>query len=103
MRDLYDIRPSQVIYGLLIGEYFCSLVPENNRVVWYVKYFLSDKVRETQAKKHKRTANTEVTYIGFEFTLEDIIKRGKWLLVQPSNKILKSDKLDILEQLIKKK
>lgn len=95
---IYDLQPNKKIYVLLIGEYMHSIVPENNRVWWSLHFYDSEKSRNIAAKKHKRRASQEVNYIAWEFTLEDIIKQGTWLLVNPSEKVLLTDKEDILRQ-----
>lgn len=98
MPFVYDLRPRKKVYALLEGEEMQSLVPENNRVWWTLYFYSSEKNRLVAAKKKKRHSPSAI-FITWEFTLEDIIEQGKWLLVQQSDKILLSDKLDILRQI----
>lgn len=103
MGFIYDLQPNKKVFALLIGEYMSSLVPENNRVWWSLHFYESEKIRAIAAKKRKRTANSEVNYVTWEFTLEDIIKQGHWLLVRPSENILLKDKLNIFKQVTEPK
>ena len=99
MSFIYDLRPQEKVYALLEGSEMASLVPENNRVWWTLNFYSSEKSRLVAAKKRKRHSPSAI-FMTWEFTLEDIIKQGKWILVQQSEKILLSDKLDIFRQLL---
>lgn len=98
MPFVYDLKPKKKVYALLMGRRFYSLVPENNEVLWYLGFYTSEKSRLIAAKKKKRLS-PDAIFVTWEFTLEDIISQGKWLLVQPSEKVLLKDKLDILRQM----
>jgi len=100
MPSLYDLKPQEKVFALLEGSEMQSLVPERNRVWWTLHFYSSEKSRLVAAKKRKRLSPNAM-FMTWEFTLEDIIKQGKWLLVEQSNKILLSDKLNILRQLTK--
>ena len=98
MGSVYDLRPQKKVYALLEGAEMQSIVPENNRVWWALYFYSSEKDRATAAKKKKRLSPRAI-FVAWEFTLEDIIKQGKWLLVQQSEKVLLTDKLDIFRQI----
>lgn len=98
MSFVYDLRPQEKVYVLLEGARMQSIVPENNRVWWSLNSYSSEKSRLVAAKKMKRHSPSAI-FITWEFTLEDIIRQGNWLFVQQSDKILPSDKSDILRQL----
>ena len=98
MLSLCDLRPQQKVYALLEGSEMQSIIPENNRVWWTLHFYSSEKSRLVAAKKRKRHSPSAI-FMTWEFTLEDIVKQGKWLLVQQSDKVLLSDKLDIFRQL----
>ena len=102
MPFIYDLRPQEKVYALLEGEEMQSIIPENNRVWWTLYFYSSEKSRLIAAKKKKRLS-PGANFIAWEFSLEDIIEQGKWLLVQQSDKVLLSDKLDILRQITKRK
>jgi len=102
MNGIYDIRPQAKQFALLSGSPMVSCVPENNRVWWLLDFYQSDKSRMMAAKKKKRIS-PEAIFVTWEFTLEDIIKQGTMIFPQASDKILLSDKLDILSQLFKRK
>lgn len=97
MQGIYDLKPKEKVFALLVGAKMYSLVPENNRVWWHLDFFTSEKSRMTSAKKQKRR-HPDAIFMAWEFALEDIIAQGKWLFVQQSDKILLSDKEDILRQ-----
>lgn len=98
MPGIYDLKPNEKVFALLVGAKMFSLVLENNRVWWHLDFYTSEKSRMTMAKKQKRH-QPDAIFMTWEFTLEDVIKQGKWLFVQQSDKVLLSDKLDILRQL----
>ncbi len=98
MPFIYDLKPQEKIYALLEGSEMQSMVPENNRVWWTLYFYSSEKSRLVAAKKKKRLSPSAI-FMTWEFTLEDIIRQGKWLLTLQSDKILLSDKLDILRQI----
>ncbi len=98
MPSIYDLRPREKVYALLEGSEMQSMVPENNRVWWTLHFNTSEKNRYTAAKKKKRLSPSAI-FITWEFTLENIIENGKWLLVQQSDRVLFSDKMDIFRQL----
>ena len=100
MSFIYDLRSQEKVYALLEGSEMQSIVPENNRVWWTLNFYSSEKSRLVAAKKRKRHSPSAI-FITWEFTLEDIVKQGKWLFVQQPDKILLSDKLDILRQIMK--
>ena len=102
MSGIYDLKPKEKVFALLVGAKMWSLVPENNRVWWHLDFYRSEKSRMTNAKKQKRH-HPDAIFIAWEFTLEDIIKQGELLLVLASDKILSSDKDDILKQLAQQK
>lgn len=100
MSFIYDLRPQEKVYALLEGSEMRSIVPENNRVWWTLNFYRSEKSRLVAAKKRKGHSPSAI-FITWEFILEDIVKQGEWLFVQQSDKILLSDKLDILRQIMK--
>ena len=100
MAYLLDLQPKQPVFALLVGDEMRSIMPENNRVFWHLYFYWTEKTRMTAAKKKKRQ-RPDSMYLSWEFTLEDIIKNGKWLLVREPESILKVDKLDIWRQLFK--
>jgi len=99
MAFIYDLKPQENVYALLEGSEMASIVPENNRVWWTLSFYSSEKSRLVAAKKRKRHSPSAI-FMTWGFSLEDIIKQGKWILVQQSDKVLLSDKLDILRQLL---
>jgi hypothetical protein len=101
MGFVYSLEPKRMVYALLVGEFRHSLVPENNHVFWSLHFYDSEKTRATAAKKRKRTSDSEINFITWEFTLEDIIRQGKWILVRASEKVLFADKMDIFKQIKK--
>jgi len=102
MPGIYDLKPNEKVFALLVGAKMYSLVLENNRVWWNLDFYTSEKSRATAAKKQKRH-HPDAIYIAWEFTLEDIIKQGELLLVLASEKVLASDKAEILRQLAQQK
>ena len=100
MWAIFDMKPHEKQYALLEGEDMKSYVPENNRVYWNLSFHKSEKTLRTTVKKRKRMYPYNI-FIMWTFTLEDVIKNGTLLFERPSEKILLSDKLDIMKQLFK--
>ena len=98
MPFIYDLRPQEKVYALLEGSEMTSPIPENNRVWWTLYFYTSEKSRTTAAKKKKRLSPSAI-FVKWEFTLEDIVRQGEWLFVQQSDKVLLSDKEEILRQI----
>lgn len=51
------------------------------------------------AERKMKRGGQDIIFIEWEVTVPDIIKHGKMVFPMASEKILKSDKLDILRQL----
>ena len=100
MWAIFDMKPHEKQYALLEGKDMKSYVPENNRVYWNLSFHKSEKTLRATVKKRKRMYPYNI-FIMWTFTLEDVIKNGTLLFERPSEKILLSDKLDIMKQLFK--
>ncbi len=63
--------------------------------------YSSAKSRNTAAKKLKRRSS-DVIFIAWEITMEQIVKQGKYMTILQADKVLHLDKLDIIQQIKKK-
>ena len=98
----YHIKPREPLYFLLIGEMVWYRDGKEPERVWNLNIYSSVKTRLTAAKKMKRHSS-DIIFIKWEITMNEIVKRGKYLTVLQADKVLLSDKLDILKQITKGK
>lgn len=89
-----------IVPFLLTGEmvhYIDRRPPER---MWHLNVYSSVKSRQVAMKKLKR-GTTDIIFIEWDVTMEQILKEGRLTFPIASDKILRTDKLDILKQLIK--
>jgi hypothetical protein len=97
----YALEPNETIYFLLVGtarQYIGNVKPPDR--LWSLNVYSSAKSRTTNAKKLKRL-DTDTIFVEWEITMEQIVKQGKMVFPLASEKVLRSDKVDILRQLIR--
>jgi hypothetical protein len=99
----YRITSEETLYFLLVGEgqHFnpvakCEL--EQSPRLWWLNIYSSAKTREIAMRKRKK-ASSDIIFIEWNVTMEQIIKEGKLGFPIVPDKVLASDKLDIFEQL----
>ena len=90
----YGIKPTEPLWFLLFGEIVYYRDDKESERLWHLNIYSSAKSRLTAAKKMKRHIS-DIIFIEWEITMEEIIKQGKYVNVLQSEKILLSDKLDI--------
>jgi hypothetical protein len=96
---VYALKPGDVIPFLLYGEMVCYIQnvkpPERQ---WHLNVYSSVKSRATGEKKLKR-GKSDIIFIEWETSMEDIVNTGKLVFPLASDEILPADKLDIWNQL----
>lgn len=86
---------------LLIGKIVYYRDGREPERIWSLNIYTSPKSRSIAAKKMRREYS-DIIFIEWDVTMEQIVKQGKFVnILQPEN-ILLSDKEDILKQLKQK-
>ena len=98
---MYRLKPKEPICFLLIGKvmYYSGL--RTSERIWLLNVYSSAKTRRTAAKKMKRESS-DIIFIEWDITMEEIVKQGKMIFPISSIKVLPRDKIDILRQLIRR-
>jgi len=68
--------------------------------LWELNVYSTARGRQMAAKKMKRQGS-DIMFIEWDVTMEQILKEGKMIFPIASSKVLQTDKIDILRQLIR--
>lgn len=69
--------------------------------VWELNVYSTIRGRQMAEKKMKR-GGQDIIFVEWETTVEQIIKQGKMVFPMASEKVLQSDKVDIMRQLMRR-
>jgi len=94
----YKLTPREPLSFLLVGEMAYYRDAKQPERIWHLNVYLSAKSRQIAAKKMKR-GRLDTIFIEWDITMEEILKQGKVAFPIASDKVLRTDKLDIWKQL----
>jgi hypothetical protein len=97
---VFGMEPTDIVPFLLIGEMVHYIDRRPSERMWHLNVYSSAKSRQIAMKKLKR-GNIDIIYVEWDVTMKQILKEGRLVFPIASDKILRTDKLDILRQLIK--
>lgn len=100
---VWGLKPADTIPFLLIGEmvhYIQNCKPSERQ--WHLHVYSTPKSRQIAMKKMKR-GNADIIYVKWDVTMGQILKEGRLEFPMASEKVPRSDKLDIFDQLYRSK
>jgi len=98
----YMIEPDEPLYFLLFGELVHYRDEKESERIWNLNIYVTPKSRQIAAKKMKR-GNSDIIFIEWDVTMEQIVKQGEMIFPMASEKVPCSDKADIWDQLYRAK
>ena len=94
----YRLIPKESLKFLLIGRMISYRDGKQPERIWSLNIYSSVKSRQVAAKKMKR-GDLDIIFIEWDITMEQIVEQGKMAFPIASDKVLLTDKIDILRQL----
>ena len=96
------LKPTETLHFLLVGAVVYYKSGKDSERVWNLNIYSSEKSRKIAERRMKRQSS-DIIFIEWDITIEQIVKQGKYTSILPPEKVLLSDKLDIFQQVIRNK